>query len=244
MKVLRRAAAANPAILLHVMSHIATLQRRSPRSLFITAFALSVSAFDELPASMQHTALDPPQSAPANDPLRLSLAIAFQLKGAKRRALPLDRGGDPKLSHDEAGGTARFRDDAAAYALRCSYALSLLCGLHTEISSVRAYIASSGNAFALSPLLNWVFAAEASLATDSQKRISLTQLEAIVRATLDCHNASRTATYSLLEAIVIVAASGVFGRDRERSVGAQPREAQAIVLNLSFVIPIFRNSQS
>ncbi len=205
MRVLRQAAAANSSILHHIVSHVAALQQRSPRSLFIAAFALSVSAFDESSASAARDALNCAHAAPAADQLRPSLAIAFKLKGAKRRAPHADRGCDTSPSHDE------------AHAQRCSYVLSLLCGLHAQISSVRSYIASSGDAFALLPLLNWLLAAEASKATDGQTRIGLAQLETIVRAILDGHGGSHPAACSLLGAIVAVAGGGC-GADEERSV--------------------------
>ena len=206
MRVLRQAAAANPAILHHIVSHVAALQRRSPRSLFIAAFALSVTAFDESSASAARDALCLcAHSAPVADQLRPSLAIAFKLKGAKRRAPHVDRGCDPDPS------------DGEAHALRCSYVLSLLCGLHAQISSVRSYIASSGDAFALLPLLNWLRAAEASKVSDGHTRIGLAQLETIVRATLDGRGGSHPAACSLLGAIVAVAGGGC-GRDEERPV--------------------------
>jgi hypothetical protein len=225
MRVLRQAAVVNRDILLHFVSHIAALQRRSPRSLFVAAFALSATAFDDWSISIGE--LNPRcstqicHSTPIVHQLKPSLAVAFKLQGMKRRVLQFDSSGIQMSSQDDirrsccgSGGPDE------AHALRCSYVSSLLRGLHAEVASVRSYISSKGNAFELLPLMNWLLAARASRAIDDNRDIGLGQLEATVRSVLDnsgivgCH----AAPSSLLEAIITVAASAGCSKDNERSV--------------------------
>jgi hypothetical protein len=224
MRVLRRAAAANHAILPHFVSHIAALLRRSPRSLFLAAFALSATVFDM--SSLRISEDDPRcrtqicHLASIARQLNPTLADTFKLKGSKRRAPQLDQSCNRFFSQDElrrsCGGEGDLDD---AQSLRC-YVLCLLRGLHAEISSVRSYIASGGNAFELLPLLHCLLAARASNAIDGSRHIGLGQLETTVRAILDnrCGGNGRAKSCSLLEAIVTVAASAGCSRDDERSV--------------------------
>ena len=230
MKVLRQAASANRSLLLHIVSHVAALQRRSPRSLYLTAFALSAGAFDSLPTSCRSRASSGGVHTTCNSaiviPQRMpNLAATFTLQGAKRRELSFDRSGTQNTSENEIGSSSsssRAGTDKA-HALRCSYVESLLLGLNAEISCVRSYIATGGNAFELMPLLNWLLAAEASNAIDGNGRIGLGQLEAMVCAILDQRDrnemgGSQPPHCSMLHAIVTVAASSTCGREDEKSV--------------------------
>lgn len=223
MRVLRQAASANSAIWPHFVSHIAALQRRCPRSLFLTAFAISTAAFDAssysvgkvkcAPSCSSHTA----HSTSAINHNSPSLAIACKMQGAKRRI----------LSHDnvdnQTKGQGEMRRSSScgagpdeSHSLRCSYVFSLLRGLDAEISCVRAYISTGGNAFELLPLLHWLLAAEGSKAIDSNGPIGLGQLEEIVRAILVHEGDIQASPCSLLEAIVTVAASDVSCSDNRR----------------------------
>ena len=235
MKVLRHAAAANSALVLHIVSHVAALQRRSPRSLYLTAFALSAGAFDALPTSGSSRALGGsmqtcsaaavvPQSFP-------NLAATCSLQGAKRRTLPLDalNTSASEIGSSSIGGGSNSNSSNSrrgadkAHAFRCSYIASLLCGLHAEISCVRMYLATSGNAFELLPLLHWLLAAQASNAIDGNGHIGLGQLEAMVCTILEQrgrHEAgvSQQPRCSVLEAIVTVAAGSICSREDAKSV--------------------------
>ena len=229
MRVLRQAAALNSAVWLHIVSHVAALQRRSPRSLFLTAFALSAAAFDAATISVDQASLrcssQLPHSASAIQHHRPSLANVCQLQGAKRRALSRDIGDNQASSQGEKGRQSSGGDGPDdAHALRCSYVLSLLRGLHAEISCVRSYIASSGNAFELLPLLHWLLSAEESKVMDGKGCVGLGQLEDMVRAIVDREGLNvggiQSSPCSLLEAIITVAASDVNGRDNERLVSS------------------------
>ncbi len=231
MRVLQQAASANSAVWFHFVSHIAALQRQSPRSLFLTAFALSSAAFDADSFGINQHPLrcssQMGQYASVTQHHRPSLMIAIKVQGTKRRALSCDAGENRINSKCEKGHKSRGGDGPDdAHELRCSYVSSLLCGLHAEISCVRSYMATNGDAFELLPLLHWLLAAEASNVIDGIGRIGLAQLEAIVCALLmDGRNTEKTdemqaAPCSLLAAIVMVAASSICGRDDERLVSS------------------------
>jgi hypothetical protein len=226
MRVLWNAAAMNSAIGPHIASHLSMLLLRSPRSLFLTAFALSVSSCDAISKCMNLGAVrgscQPHRAPSALYQVSPNLAIACKVQGAKRRAHGPRLMGKGDNGRSVGGGA---HDDA--HELRCSYVSSLLKGLHTEISCVRSYIFTNGNAFELLPLLHWLHIAEAIKVVDSNQRIGLGQLESIVRAFMGGESTQSTETghasaCSLLEAIVLVASSSAHGIDNEKSVSIMP----------------------
>jgi hypothetical protein len=219
MRVLRQAALTSSAIWIHFVSHIAALQQRSPRSLFLTAFAVSAAAFDSAPMSIDYDAWfcgsHFAHCAPVTEQRTLSLSITCKMQGAKRKALPCDSSAG--LSNN---GRSNFCCPDDAYALRCSYVSSLLCGLHAEVSCVRSYITTGGNVFELLPLLHWVLAAEGSNVIDISGHLGLGELESFVCAVLEHKGTihighSLAPQLSLLEAIVIVGASDFSSRENE-----------------------------